>query len=476
MTLHARLLLLLVSLLAVGIIVCDVAAVTALRSYLLAQVDDRLQTLPATASVPMLDDEFGVPGNRRVDPQHSPLTSGDYFVEVRDANGELVAQVTPLFGLQELPSPSLDSQLVRSRVGEAPFTVGARDSASFAYRVVVRARSDKPGYIAIAAPLSNVNSTVRRLMWIETTVTLLVLFALGAMAWYMIRRDLRPLDQMTATASAIADGDLSRRVEEGDANTEVGRLGIALNTMLSQIEGSFQARKQSEERLRRFAADASHELRTPITAIRGYAEMYRMGAISDEESLSRAMNRIEAESTRMGGLVEDLLLLARLDQGRPLQSEIFDLSKVVSDAVVDARVVDSQREWNLDATSLEVKGDRLRIQQVVANLLSNASTHTPEGTPVEVTVHAVDGMAVVSVKDHGPGLEQADADSVFERFYRVDTGRARDTGGAGLGLSIVRSLVTAHGGSVNVYSSPGEGATFVVRLPLVADEPASSPA
>jgi len=279
---------------------------------------------------------------------------------------------------------------------------------------------------------------------------------------------------------AIAAGDLSQRVPEGDERTEVGRLTIALNGMLSRIERAFRAQEASEaqargseNRMRRFVADASHELRTPLTSIRGFAELYRQGAVGSPQVTRRLMERIEAEGARMGVLVEDLLLLARLDQQRPLSITPVDLAEIAGDAVHDARAVQPSRPiaLHLDEALDEVPvvlGDEGRLRQVLGNLVTNALTHTPEDVRVTLTVAqdpADPEFLLLRVADQGPGMDPADAGHAFERFFRVDTSRTRAAGGTGLGLAIVASLVAAHGGTVELTTAPGQGATFTVRLP-----------
>jgi two-component system OmpR family sensor kinase len=279
---------------------------------------------------------------------------------------------------------------------------------------------------------------------------------------------------MIDTASAIAGGDLSQRVDHQDDGTELGRLAAALDDMLGQLELAFDEREASKARLEQFVADASHELRTPVTAIRGYAELYRTGGLRSSEELERAMGRIEGESTRMGRLVDDLLLLARLDEQQPLELTDIDLAKVASDAVSDARAVDSERPVTLVAPhAVMVRGDDRRLRQVFANLLTNARVHTPPGTPVHVTVSANGADAQVVVRDEGPGITDQDQARIFERFYRSDPSRSRAKGGSGLGLSIVAAVVHAHGGSVDVDSS-SDGARFTVRLPRPAAAPTQS--
>ncbi|MCZ2806188.1 ATP-binding protein [Modestobacter sp. VKM Ac-2983] len=325
-----------------------------------------------------------------------------------------------------------------------------------------------------------------RLVRIELLVGLLVLAVLGVAGHLVVRNSLRPLVEVEHTAQAIAAGDLSRRVPDGDDRTEVGRLSQALNGMLGRIESSFRAQQASEEhavaseaRMRRFVADASHELRTPLTSIRGFAELHRQGAVHGPEDTGRLMQRIESEATRMGLLVEDLLQLARLDQQRPLALAPVDLAELAGDAVHDVRAVDPDRpvSLQLDPSLTDapvVRGDEARLRQVIGNLVTNALTHTPAGTRVTLRIAEdetePDGL-VLAVSDEGPGLAPADADRVFERFYRADSSRTRAAGGTGLGLSIVAALVEAHGGRVELHTAPGEGATFAVHLPRSGPQP-----
>ena len=272
---------------------------------------------------------------------------------------------------------------------------------------------------------------------------------------------------MGAVAQDIAAGDLTRRVEPATAKTEIGRLGLALNGMLSQIEAAFAERTESNNRLRRFIADASHELRTPLTSIRGYSEMLRRGANESPNDAELARRRIEDESVRMSTLVDDMLLIARLDQGRPLERKPVDLTTIATDAADDARAVAPRRTITLTAPgSVVVDGDDLRLRQVVGNLVRNALVHTPQQTAVEIAVSTENGTGRMSVVDHGPGLQAKEMERIFEPFYRADPSRSRDSGGAGLGLSIVSAVVSAHGGKVNVKETSGGGVTFEVDLPL----------
>jgi two-component system OmpR family sensor kinase len=354
------------------------------------------------------------------------------------------------------------------------------------------------GTLIVAVDLGDISSMIKRITAFDVAVSAAIVVVLTLVGFGVVRANLRPLEEIEETAEEIAAGHLDRRVPERDPRTEVGSLGRSLNIMLSQIEYAFNAQQESEaaahrseERMRRFVADASHELRTPLTAIRGFAEYYRQrggveqaavtgngaGEHLSPEDLDRIMHRVEAEASRMGLLVEDLLLLARMDQQRPLDIKPVDLLTVGADAVQDARMMAPDRSIELEiapGAAFIVDGDEARLRQVIGNLMSNALTHTPVGTPVKVwigsgTLESGQPVVVLDVADSGPGLTEEQAQRVFERFYRADSARTRVAGGNGLGLAIVASLVTAHGGQVSVQSAPGQGATFRVLLPLVPE-------
>ena len=318
-----------------------------------------------------------------------------------------------------------------------------------------------------ALPLHDVNSTLDQVLLAEIILGAIVVLAVGIAVWWLVRRGLRPLERMAETATAIAGGDLSRRVDEKDSTSEIGQLGLAFNGMLTQIEAEVAERRASEERLRRFAADASHELRTPLTSIRGYAELFRRGAADRPEDLALTMRRIESEATRMTSLVDDLLLLARLDRKRPLERNPVDVGRLVHDVVAGERVVHADREYRLDVDDVRVLGDEARLRQVLLNLLANAANHTPAGTPIELSAQRAGDEALIEVADHGDGLTPEDADSRLRAL--LPRGRrtcARRRRGSGLGLAIVAAIVDAHGGKVEVESTPGHGARFRVRLPI----------
>ncbi len=315
-------------------------------------------------------------------------------------------------------------------------------------------------------PLGEVESTLNHLLLVEALVIAGALAALGVSAFFVVRLGLLPLTRMERTAGQIAAGDLSRRVGPATPKTEVGRLGIALNEMLDRLEQAFAARTESEERLRRFLADASHELRTPLASIRGYAELFRMGATRDAAGTETAMRRIEEESARMGVLVEDLLALARLDEEPERPREPVELTAIARDAVEDARARAPEREIAFRAeTPVVVLGDPLQLRQILTNLLGNALVHTPAGTPVTVTVEQQAREARLLVADRGPGIPPEAREHLFERFWRREGGRERGRAGAGLGLAIVHALVGAHHGRISVRETDGGGAEFVVVLP-----------
>jgi len=364
-------------------------------------------------------------------------------------------------------------------VGPKPTTVGSVDNSGVQWRAV-SVRGPHGRLVTVAYDLSDMQETVRSLVWLQLGIGAAVLVVLGLAEFWSVHRSLRPLMEVEQTAAAIAAGQLDRRVPERDPRTEVGRLSSALNGMLAQIqralassESSAEKARTSEERMRRFITDASHELRTPLTTIRGFAELYRQGAARDMEMV---MSRVESESRRMGLLVDDLLLLARLDAQRPIEQNRVDLLALASDAVHDAQAIAPKRNITMEVFdgpgTPEVLGDEPRLRQVLGNLVTNALQHTPESADITVRVGTEGDDAIVEVVDEGPGMSQEDALRIFERFYRTDSSRARISGGTGLGLSIVDSLVLAHDGTVTVTTAPGQGCRFYVSLPRIADVPA----
>jgi two-component system OmpR family sensor kinase len=496
-SLRTRLLLLLVGLAVVGLAAADFASYRALHNYLYDRVDQQLESAVGPVTVRMLREAGG-----EADQTFGPLPTegvaeaggglggetsgptgggppdgglpGTAFGVLRNGQGEVVARTNSNFFGEEVPRPEIPADLeASSSPGIKPFTVGERGGGSEEFRAAAVEVGE--GVSIVAVPLGDTNATLHQLTVIELVVSAAILIALGAAAWWLVGVGLRPLRRMGEVAGQIAAGDLSRRVDPDNDRTEVGRLGRSLNAMLVQIEKAFAERAAGERRLRRFLADASHELRTPLASIRGYSELYRIGAAREPAEVERAMSRIEAESARMGGLVDDLLTLARVDEVREPAREPLDLRELLEDARDDARAAAPERQISLNPTgpvAIEADGDALR--RVFANLLRNAIVHTPEGTPVELTLEKTDAWATVKVQDHGPGLPPGDPNAVFERFWRDSEARGRDDGGAGLGLAIAAALVNAHGGRVEAENPAGGGALFTVQLPLRS--PSSAPA
>lgn len=473
---------------------CAAGAVGAatLRGYLVGQVDNQLRAAAHPITEHGIYGTSGPAGSRGGgnDPNdhddHGRLPS-DYVVALTDARGKLVygpssELVDPTQPLPRLPRfTAAQTEAAGTRI----FTVDAvRGDNQWRVLAEPYPLSDgTEGTVLVAQSLGPVESTVQHVELLSLVIGAVTVVVLAGIGYLIVRASLRPLRQVERTAADIAAGDLSHRVPDADPHTEVGRLARALNTMLADIETAFaeraaseEAARTSEEHMRRFVADASHELRTPLTSIRGFAELYRQGAVREPDELSRLMRRIEDEAKRMGLLVEDLLLLARLDQERPLARAPVDVLALAGDAVHDASAVDPERPISLEVGATDpppvVLGDEARLRQVIGNLLTNALKHTPPGTPVSVRVATetdpqASSRVVLDVADQGPGMHPEDAAHVFERFYRADRARRSD-GSTGLGLAIVSALVAGHGGRVSVRTSPAAGATFRVEIPLAA--------
>ena len=471
MSLRARLLLALVPLFVVCLAAADAAVYADQQSFLYGQLEQQAQNGQSW----VLSSLGGGPGQP---PRAGPGGPGGPGAEPGVVWGEVISSTGGVREGPEFLGFPTQSQLsavsnhpvlpgdMAARTGEYLTVTGVGTYSG--YLVDAQAAPDGSGDLVVAAvPTDSYDATLGNLLRLELLIGAAVVILLIAAAWLIVRRGLRPLEEMEATATAIAAGDLSRRVAHTDRGTEVGRLGSALNAMLSQLEAAFAQRAAIEQRLRQFVADASHELRTPLTSMRGYAELARRRQVADPGALELSLQRIEDEARRMGVLVDDLLLLARLDQGRPLSRAPVDLAALVADACADARAADPERPISARvAAPLTVTGDELRLRQVLANLVRNALVHTPAGTPVEIRLGEEDGWAMLEVIDHGPGIPAAARERVFERFQRADPERSRDQGGSGLGLSIVAAVVTAHGGGVAVADTPGGGTTFRIRLPL----------
>jgi two-component system, OmpR family, sensor kinase len=468
-SLRARLVVGLAALVLGGLLVADVVTYFSLSNQLLGRVDAQLSMAEHQAV-----DELGggPPPGGFFRPQHGPDRGGPpgFATWQASVTNDGTVLPSPLDRTDSSNQPQLPVPL-SGVPPDTPQTVPGTGGSQ--WRLLVEPQGDGE-YVVVAVSLSEVDAALSGVVQIDAEIGAVALVAMVVLSLLIVRIGLRPLERMGQTAEAIAGGDLSRRVSPATPRTEIGRLGLALNGMLSQIESAFAERTQSERRLRRFIADASHELRTPLTSIRGYAELLRRGAERSPEDSQLARRRIEEEATRMSVLVDDMLLLARLDQGRPLEREPVDLQAIARDAWADAYAVAPVRAVTLQAPErVVVTGDDMRLRQVVGNLVRNAIVYTPPSTSIEIGLARTDGHAVLTVADHGPGLPPDVAARVFEPFFRGDTGRSRDSGGAGLGLSIVAAVVAAHQGEVRVRPTEGGGATFEVELPLSGNSQAA---
>ena len=471
--LRVRLVAVVLVLLFVALTLTGTTALFLMRRSLMSAVDADLRT----AAGPTI-----VQAARALDNPHGlPTNYATRFISA--TTGQVVAGPPSTAEAREHPAiPHLTLHDGRVRT-HAPFTVPSSDGQG-RWRMVAGAgvtNEGEPIIYAIAVPLFDVDASLQDMKESLLGIGLAVMAASALLGWFAVRRAFRPLTQIEDTAAAIAGGDLARRIPERKAQDEVTSLSRSLNAMLAQIEQSFAVREASEERMRQFVADASHELRTPLAAVRGYAELFRQGAVTNPEDVASAMRRIEDEAKRMGVLVEDLLLLARLDDQRPITFHPVDVTVLAADAAQDARALDPSREVRLLGLDGElqpsiVEGDEARLRQVLTNLVGNAINHTPSGTPLEIAVGSGQPDRVqVEVRDHGPGVDPAKARRVFERFYRADPSRMRGHGGGnGLGLAIVAAIVSSHRGKVGVAPTPGGGATFVVDLPTGNSQQASS--
>ncbi len=465
---------------ALGIVASDIAAQTAFRTFLIAQVDAQLDNV-AGGSLLRLD-RAGIYTERHDETNqkndNSPLfkpfeplreVPSDISVTLLDANGTVMGTLGGSQSpqqIQALVSGTKPSDV--SKLENRPYTLDGKGTGP-GYRVLARTLPSGTGSVITSVSLAGVEKSINQLRFLFLAVGFIVLIILAVGARRIIGISLKPLTSVEETAEAFARGDFTARLPEARSDTEVGRLTSALNQMLGRIEESFAARVASETRLRRFVADASHELRTPLTAIRGFAELHRQGAIQGEEKTSELIRRIERESIRMSTLVEDLLLLARLDQAREMEAEPVDLKTLLHESVASAKAAgpDHPISLSMPDNELFVLGDSHRLHQVISNLLANARTHTPVGTPISITAKQDDSGITIQVSDQGPGLSVEDQTRIFERFYRADPSRVRNGGeGSGLGLSIVDAVMKAHGGKVTVTSELGKGATFTLFFPV----------
>lgn len=499
MSLRLRLLIGILVLVAAGLLTLDVVSYRALENHLSDRLDDQVQSA-AVALGPELREKAGIAdfpshfpdrfnnSQSGIQPRVNPpgmlgpgggglpneLPIGAY-AQLRSPDGRVLSTASFGYRSSGVARPDLSGDIPVTRYGEPldVVTVGARGGGGPDFRVA--AVADDWGRVTYAAvPTSDMNETLDQLLLIEAVVTGAILIALAGLAWWMIGIGLRPLERMSETAGEIAAGDLSRRIDDENPKTETGRLGISLNTMLHQIEDSVKQRERSEARMRQFLADASHELRTPLASIRGYAELYRLGAIPAGPEADRAMSRIEKESTRMGDLVEGLLTLARLGEVPEPVRRPVDLAVLAGESRDDAQAIAPDREFTLDSSDdVTVSGDEDQIRQLMANLLRNAIDHTPAGTPVEIAVASGARSVMIEVRDHGPGINDGHADQLFERFWRESESRSRQTGGAGIGLAVVAAVAEVHGGKASASNAPHGGAIFQVELARDPDSASS---
>ncbi len=472
MTLKARLLWAM-GLVAALLLVSSFVVTRTTNDYLVDQLDRQLERVagPVGASNPGLPPDMPLPrsgtGPVAADDERSFST---LFAGTFDGTA-LVTRLTPDGAAASSAVPRLSRDAAESLADTGRVVTVGSDVGGTSYRVMVR--TDRGGALTVfGVQMNDVDAAIDRLVLVQGVASAAVLVVLALVTWWVLRLGVRPIRRMTTAATAVAAGDLSRRIPDAPAGTEAAELGDALNTMLERIETAFTERAASQDRLRQFVADASHELRTPVTTIRGYAELYRVGGLADPAQLDAAMQRTEAEAVRMGRLVEDLLELARLDQGRELQRVPVRVDRVVAAVVADAAVVHPDRPVTIQVAPAEVDGVPDQLHQVIANLVTNAVVHTPAGTPIRVGVES-DGVQVrLWVADDGPGMSPEVAARAFERFYRADPSRSRRSGGSGLGLAIVASIVAGHHGTVRIEPTAGamgadtpRGTTVVVELP-----------
>lgn len=463
---------------ALGITGSDFAAQNAFRTFLIAQVDAQLESVSTTSGIRL--DRAGILSNRaETQAENEPLfrpfepireVPSEISISLLDRDGVVVGTLGGSESPQQVQNviSGLDIATLQER-GVKPFTLESDNGNRSEYRLLARVLPGDVGSVITAISLDGVERSINQLRFLFFAVGIFVLIFLAFLARRIIGISLRPLTQVEETAEAFAKGDYTARLPEARGDTEVGRLTWSLNQMLTRIAESFEARKASEEKLRRFVADASHELRTPLTAIRGFAELHRQGAVVGEEKTAELVRRIENESIRMSTLVEDLLLLARLDQSREMERLPIDLKTLINEAVTSAQAAGPEHPitLSLPPDDVFILGDSMRVHQVISNLLANARTHTPNGTAIRINLTSSDDEVIVEVSDNGPGLSTADQERIFERFYRADPSRVRNGGeGTGLGLSIVDAVMRAHGGTVKVTSELGHGATFKLFFPI----------
>ena len=470
---------LITALLALGLIMSGTVMLGLLQRHLVSQIDEQLRT---TAPSALSANDFGAQKGISVFPTlfyiRSTLPGSEDAVYYYP--GTLKVSGTPKIPelLRVGDVPDTEDQITR------PVTVASSRSGenwrAIAFPIYAEKTHEPIGVMTVALPLTDVQRTIRTTAAYFMIGGLVIVMVGATIGSSLVRRSLLPLREIESTAGKIAAGDLTRRVPSAPPSTEVGSLALSLNAMLTQVEQSFEARQASEKKIRRFVSDASHELRTPLAAISGYCELYSMGGVPSER-VDEVMGRIQSESKRMATLVEDLLTLARLDEGRPLEFTDLDLVKLADNAVFDLQALDPTRTVRLCSLNghrppmtVVVSADRDRISQVFTNAIGNIVRYTPEGSPVEIALGRVGCDAVVEIRDHGPGIADSDRTRVFERFYRSDSSRARTSGGSGLGLAIVASILAAHKGNARLTKTKGGGLTLRIELPITRSAPSAS--
>lgn len=447
MTLKARLVLTFTALSAVMVLLLGLVALGSTQRFLINEIDDELREIAGRVS------QGNLPGR-------SPLLN-EYALVLLDRNGNQVGSLAPGFEGEEEPLPDTDG-LTRP---DSPYivTLPAEDGPH-AFRALV-APAPNRGTVVLARSLESVETVMSRLLSVLVLGGGAVLLVGGSATWVLVRREVRTVDEMVHAANDVADGDLSRRIDTRPSAEELAALTAALNDMFERNEQAFETERETKDRLRQFVADASHELRTPLTAISGYSQLHRMGGLEAAEDRDTAMARIETETGRMNRLVDDLMLLARLDRAPERDAEPVAVDEVVRAVVIDHHAVDEHHPVDVTDGGLTVKGDRDALTQIVANLLANVRSHTPDGTRTRIDTRRVADNVVITVADDGPGVPADHLPHVFDRFYRAEDSRHRSGGGSGLGLAIVAGLAEGMGGSAEAAASPSGGLAISVQLP-----------
>ncbi|MFM6980141.1 MAG: sensor histidine kinase [Micrococcales bacterium] len=465
-SLRAKLTTLSLALIGLLVAVSSYGTISLLKTYLQQSTDTLLN---ATASTLSHEDPLTLENRLALHEVELPRLPSDYYIGYLTPNGNLmIALVSSTRSKPAVPNLSGFTVAQALETKGRPFEVTSKLAAggTITWRMVAVPLTEQPGTLVVALPTTSNDALLRQYQAIGTGFGMLLLVFSGLATWLIITGALRPLKNVERTANAVAQGDIHKRIFESNSNTEVARISRAMNTMLNSIEGALDSRNKTLQQMRRFVSDASHELRTPLVSVRGYAELYRMGALKKPEDVAQAMERIESEAVRMSELVESLLTLARLDENAKLETNATDLVALARVAAQDASVADNHRQIrvNSESETLTIQADAGQLRQVFTNLLANACRFSPAGASVEVNLRYENGEAVAEVVDHGEGIPNELRDRVFERFFRADNSRNRETGGSGLGLAIVRTILDQHKAKIAVHETPGGGATFKITF------------